>query len=434
VRVYRCARFRVNSSGWHSGPLVSSRIRHFILDIENFDPFLSYEQALRKARNPSSLLDKLKALLGVARRLDQAQPVLISVEASLEKLDNLLSGMQGVVELHISLRHPPTTPALVNSFTAAWLVSGNNIHTLSLCMGIEGWKTFSKSEPSLPSLRTLGVELFAASAYEQFSPDLTTYFKTVAAFINLVSGHIKTLNLHSSFEPFTNTMLFPHLRPFPVLQSLSLCVPFNPDLKEAASTLKSFLLQCSSTLEKTYLRIAYPPSAPNRERVLAWLADLTSNPLCFAQIRSLDIRPANLNVLQQCISNSGGRLESLTLVNDLDFLSLETVLHLFTLLRVCQRLSFLRLEIGLFSPEIFDAFARDLPRLQYLWLTIQEYRLGLYKGRRQMITKEYPEWQLRDLTIWNWNYDLDADAMRVCSQAIPLLRSSGQGELDQTPF
>ncbi|KAH6913319.1 hypothetical protein BKA70DRAFT_1558683 [Coprinopsis sp. MPI-PUGE-AT-0042] len=420
-------------------PLAAPRIRHLTIAMWSFNPFHVYpaSRAMRKTQAPfSSLQGRLKRLLA-----KQPKPEVVNAESSLRKLGNVLPLMRRVDNLDLTIRNNPVSVVATEEILiTAWSVFGSNLHQLSLRIGDGDWEAFVQSNPSLPSLRTLEVELIAEAPKNGVFKGRNGYLKGVAAFMNSVSAKIQTLKLQSSYGyPLAFATLFSHLQPFPLLHSLLLHIPFTGDLEESPSGLTNFLLRSLHTLKNADIRI-WPlfTCAPCQ----AWLSDITSNPIYLSHLRSLDIQAWNIEVYLQCISNSYAHLQSLTIPKHV--LPASAVLDLSPSLSMCQQLYFLQLQVEALSSVIFNALARDLPGLHCLCLSDAEIRFRdqgpaenyIDQFCDEMQTGQYPDWKLQDLTLWEGqhvNY-LYRRAMSACSRAIPSLRSLGQGAKYKTRF
>ncbi|KAH6913355.1 hypothetical protein BKA70DRAFT_1262588 [Coprinopsis sp. MPI-PUGE-AT-0042] len=419
-------------------PRTAPRIRHLAIQIWNFTPFYVYapSTAASNTQSSPSLRGKLKRLLAKWSRPSQHQVEVVSVESSLQKLKNILPLMQRVDNLHLSIRYSAST-GVGALLSTAWSVFGSNLHRLSLRIDAQSWEAFSESQPFLPSLKTLEIELVHVSFLGESSRDLGVYVKGVARFMNSLSSTVQTLKLRSSYGYGLDlAMFFSHLEPIPLLHSLSLRIPFTINVQEDPSSLTSFLLRCSRTLKNADIRISVPPEASRIAygALQVWMADVTSNPLCLSQLRSLEIQPTGLKVVQQCISNNFAHLASLTILGNC-ILPTSAVLQLCLSLSLCHQLTFLRFDIGSLDCEIFDALSRHLPKLHCLWLTAHIFTETRLQFLSEMeVLGRYQHWELRDLTICEGYIGPDAASMHACSRAIPSLRSVGQGALYQTSF
>jgi hypothetical protein len=277
-------------------------VRHLAIDIWTFPPF--------QPNHTASLASKFKHLFSRPLRLAE-----VSVESSLARLGNsVIPLMQNVVGLHFEVQESPT-PGLLELFKKVWLVLGPRLHQLSLRMGVDSLKMLADSKPSLPCLKTLEVDLVyrVATLHEPSNQDRENEMasiRSIAAFINSSSGHVETLKLRSLSSPpdLTQfTLLVSLLQTFPVLHSLSIRTGFSQELEqdlESVKGLNNLLIRASSTLKNANICILHPRYWPDRPQALAWLENITSNPLCFSQISSLSIDPANSKIVQHCISNS----------------------------------------------------------------------------------------------------------------------------------
>jgi hypothetical protein len=357
----------VHSRCYRSRPQTALRVKQLVINLWAFSPFQP------APKNGHSILVK--------------KPQPISVGSSLERLRSIVPLMQNVGTLYLRVHDFPTPTDLVPLFKTLWDVYGSRLLRLWLQMHLVAWEAFLDSKPSLRCLTRLEASLVVSKSEANDLASSRQIIFSVASFVNSLASHIQALKLQmqidsefriryclprelcSSFSS-SFTTLASHRRPFAVLQSLSLCIPFTPELQEHPSGLSNFLLKVSHTIRNASIRIILP-TVLHTEQALLWLEDLTSNPLCFSQVTNLTIEPTNRKIIQQCISNSCKQLTALTLIdnhwNTSDFLDLSTSLS------ACQHLSVLQIDVYPMGEENFDWFARNLPKVHCVYFNRERH-------------------------------------------------------------
>jgi len=279
-------------------------------------------------------------------------------------------------QLRIDTWDLPPTYDIQPLFRSFWSSFGSNLHHLSLGGNLEGYKLFIETEPNLPALIDLEVELTNNVYRINQDLDAAILVDVVAPFINRLGRHIESLRIWS-WAALDLSDFFMRLIAFPRLEYLNIRMAFNVTLQQDASGLKSLLSASSGSLQRLDLRLNPSgwPTDPMREESLSqWLSSCLSDEKCFSQLRALDIYPTtiptSLDVLLSFIERSSNTLEKL-LVRD-RYLQQTEANDVIDAASKCPNLLSLRFNLRRLDIDLLDRLAEKLPNLTQLWIAVEE--------------------------------------------------------------
>ncbi|KAF6754422.1 hypothetical protein DFP72DRAFT_812560 [Ephemerocybe angulata] len=427
---------------------VAKRIKHLTVQLQPVLPVRPI-RALHSAPQPPSKREQFKqGFKTIVRKvLPERSPSpsflpkpIETNEALVQKLIDVITCMKNVVDFRIvTWAFPEANCDLQPLHNAAWNTFGVNLKRVSLCANMEGHKSLIASNPRFNKLETLELEFsdtmnpFPVNNTSTASSDAAQIMtEAVVPFVNKLSPQIKTFKIRS-WASLDLSNLFLGVDQFPVLEAILFRIPFNFALRSNPSGLTTFLHASSKTLKMVALRLTPVGLAldPLREEPLCqWMTETVSNPLCFSNAEILDICPTHLpggmSILHSCVEHSTEHLSRFVLRDR--YLTYEDVVPFVKTLRGARYLASLRLNVFRLNAPMFDAFARDLPMLQLLWLSVGDADSSagshqLSSLREDMKTRKYDTWNLWDLSIWQGGSELDGQTMLAIASSIPSLGS-----------
>ncbi|KAJ7475919.1 hypothetical protein FB451DRAFT_1463052 [Mycena latifolia] len=407
-------------------PAVASRVRRLVVR-----PALQRAEAAPAP--PPSLWQRISSVTGRKQLPASPRASPPSIERAIDSLILVFPGLSSLTRFEVS-SWDMSSPEydLERFFRIAWSSFGRQLKAISMAGRPEAFRQFVASNPEPVSCTALSLqfthELYttAATAVEGILLD------SVAPFINSLAPQLQSLKIWS-WSTLDLSAFFTALKIFPQLYDFHLRTPFNKAFPDP-SGLTKLLEDNSRTLDTIELRLNPFGSAmdPNSEQLLGqWFASHEAHKSVLANLKTLRMYPTTLasgfDALVMYIERSA---ETLTTLGVKDrYLNLDEVEALITPLahrHADDGLQSLRLNVRVWSAELFDLLALKLPGLKSLSL----YVGGSHPDRAttelfftKMQTHSFMSWKLRDIGVWQGGSEVPSDTMRLLANCIPSVQS-----------
>jgi hypothetical protein len=365
--------------------------------------------------------------------------------------------MTNVQELLIDSWDLPPQYDLHPFISSAWASFGANLHTVSLCGNLEGYRVLIESNPPFAALKHLRVEFTNNLFRVDLDADRAILVETVAPFVCRLGPQLESLRVWSWMVLDLSAFFLNIGGRFERLGWLNVRTAFNKSFREDAGGLKRVLCESSETLRRVDLRLNPSGSAvdPTSEGPLGgWLLECLEDERCLAHVRALDVYPTNLpsgmDVLLMCVRRTREQLVELV-VRD-RYLHVEEIGELLEALRGCRGLTYLRMNVWRMNVGLFDVMAVKAPGLRRLWLSVGDaassdpseslvrssavvlsflrtltscffFFFFQENFRNEIQTRRFTEWKIEDLTIWQGGAEIDGDTMKALARGIPSVNS-----------
>ncbi|KDR76015.1 hypothetical protein GALMADRAFT_267734 [Galerina marginata CBS 339.88] len=344
-------------------------------------------------------------------------------------LEAIISRSRGFVNLRkLTLDFSVETRWLESFFNSLWASVGQRLHGLSLKGNLHGYYIVLGSNPRLPGLRELGLEIINNHRGFDGSMAAVVLLETILPLINRLSSRLQDLRImlyppHPTSPDFSQFFL--QLSPLPKLLSLDVRVALNNP-----SGLENILRDNSATLQRLTLRLNPSGSAvlsKQEKRLAPWLLDCLAHPEYFSRVQNLDIyptrEPEGPYITASFIRRTCDRLREF-IIRDRYF-DLDEIMLVIEEAAECPNLISLEFNVWHLDVALIDHLFAKLPRLENLKiLTVESSTDGFPQYFiRDLKTRFYEGWKLREISVCYGDREVDAETMGALARSIPSVDS-----------
>ncbi|KAJ7104068.1 hypothetical protein B0H15DRAFT_808311 [Mycena belliarum] len=355
-----------------------------------------------------------------------------SVERAIDALILVFPGLVNLTRFEIESWEMSPEYDLQPFFRQAWSSFGRQLEAISMAGRPEVFRQFVASDPQPVSCTTLSLQFTheldttAAAAVEGIMVD------SVAPFINSLAPHLQSLSIWS-WSTLDLSALFLNLRIFPQLRDFHLRASFNKAFPNP-SGLTKLLEDNATSLQSVALRLNPAGSAmdPTSERSLGeWFASHETHSAVLANLKYLGMYPTTtgrgFDALVMYAQRSADTLTSLAVKDRyLDLDEVEALIAPVAHRHPDDGLQSLRINVRVWSAELFELLAAKLPGLQSLALYVggsHPHRAATELFFTGMHTHSFESWKLRDIGVWQGGSEVPSGTMRLLANCIPSVRS-----------
>ncbi|KAJ7707625.1 hypothetical protein B0H17DRAFT_1033298 [Mycena rosella] len=401
-------------------PAVASRVRRLVVrPVINLHADTAYAAP--------SFWQRISTVTG--RKQLPASP---SIERAIDALILVFPGLSNLTRFEVESWDMSPDYDLQRFFSNAWTSFGRQLEVIAMAGRPEAFRQFVASNPEPVSCTALSL---------QFTHELDTTAATVldgilvnsvAPFVNSLAPRLESLKIWS-WSTLDLSALFLNLGVFPQLRDFHLRAPFNKAFPNGTG-LTRLLEDNSSSLDTIELRLNPAGSAmdPSSEQLLAeWFMSHEAHPSVLTNLKLLRMYPTTLSIgfdaLVRYTERSADTLTTLAVKDR--YLNLDEVEALIT--PVAHRhaddgLQSLRLNVRVWSVELFDLLALKLPGLKSLSLYVggsHPHRAATELFFTGMQTHSFMSWKLRDIGVWQGGSEVPSGTMRLLAYCIPSVQS-----------
>ncbi|KAJ7126908.1 hypothetical protein C8R44DRAFT_779865 [Mycena epipterygia] len=404
-----------------SDPAVASRVRRLVVR-----PVLNLHMADASAA-PPSFWQRFTYVAG--RKQLSSSP---SIERTVDALMLVFPGLTNLTRFEVESWDMSPDYDLQRFFRKAFSSFGSQLTALSVAGRPEAFRQFVASNPQPTSCTALSLQFTHELDTTAAAAVVGILVDSVAPFINSLAPQLESLRIWS-WSTLDLSALFINLGVFPRLHDFHLRAPFNKAFPNPKGLTK-LLEDNSSSLDTIELRLNPAGSAmdPSSEQLLGqWFASHESHKSVLANLKTLRMYPTTLSTgFDALIMYMGRSANTLTTLAVKDrYLNLDEVEALIT--PVSHRyaddgLQSLRLNVRVWSAELFDLLALKLPGLKSLSLYVggsHPHRAATELFFTGMHTHSFGSWTLRDIGVWQGGQEVPSSTMRLLANCIPSVQS-----------
>ncbi|KAF7327665.1 hypothetical protein MKEN_00345900 [Mycena kentingensis (nom. inval.)] len=404
-------------------PVPAGRVRKLI-----FRPHVSPAEAARAARptSPTSTSSRIR------RILQRKQPEPVTVVRLVELLRLAFPVLVNLRSFEVEAWD--MTQDLRGFFREAWTAFGQNLEAISIGGRPENFRHFVESQPHIPNCRSFNLQFTHEVDTMANSAVVGILVDCVAPYINSIAPQLTMLKIWS-WSTLDLSALFAHLGSFPLLSEFHLRAPFNKAFTDPAG-LTRLLETNSSSLERVELRLNQTNTGMDKHsegNLGDWLLSHKDHPEVMKDLKILRLYPTNLDSGFQAVLTYLERSPNLQVLAIKDrYLYIDEIEMLITPLSARstadgEGLQHLRLNVRLWSAELFELFAEKLPGLHSLSLYVGGSSPDRAASERFFSTLRESEacrsWKLHDIGIWQGGQEIPSTAMKELAQCIPAVQS-----------
>ncbi|KIY72429.1 hypothetical protein CYLTODRAFT_486450 [Cylindrobasidium torrendii FP15055 ss-10] len=355
-------------------------------------------------------------------------PVRISPEDATALLVTVLPLLHRLECFMIDFWHCPSGfyihPVLSNS----WPSFGSHLTTLFLTGHLSTLETVIDTQPSLPNLLELIIQLTDPFLLT-VDDNVATLNNYVVPFINSLAPTLRTFMVWS-WASLDLSSVFVQLRQFPHLTKFRLRTAFNKSFVSDPSGLSRFIRAHSQTLEELQLWVTCSGAMLDTsvdQPLSRWLHDLANDTPSFPALKDLHIHPSRqvlgFDAFLSMVSKSD-ILENL-IIRDVYF-NEEQIRSLLGVLAPDApnvTLHSLRLNTTSFKGGLFEAMAEKLPELKSLSMHIGDLSTEQETIEQMLQGRKLAHWHLYNVGLWRSGGKVDEDSMRAVQRCIPSVKS-----------
>ncbi|KAJ7455376.1 hypothetical protein B0H11DRAFT_2067855 [Mycena galericulata] len=355
-----------------------------------------------------------------------------SIEGVIDALILVFPGLTSLTRFEVESWDMSPDYDLQRFFRNAWSAFGPQLKTISMAGRPEVFRQFVASKPRASSCTALSLQFTHELDTTAGATVVGILVNSVAPFINSLAPQLQSLKLWS-WSTLDLSALFLKLGVFPHLHDFHLRAPFNKAFSNPTGLTK-LLEDNASGLDTIELRLNPAGSAmdPSSEQLLGqWFSSHTSHPSVLVNLKTLRMYPTTLDsgfdALVMYVGRSADTLTTLAVKDR--YLSLKEVAALIA--PIAHRtaddgLQSLRINVRVWSAELFDLLALNLPGLKSLSLYVggsHPHRAATELFFTGMQTHSFKSWKLHDIGVWQGGSEVPSGTMRLLAKCIPSVRS-----------
>ncbi|KAJ6552088.1 hypothetical protein DFH09DRAFT_1167831 [Mycena vulgaris] len=326
------------------------------------------------------------------------------------------------------LIHGALQAAILDS---AWPAFGPTLRKISVSTRPERFNAVLASNVQLAHLEEFHLELLHTSNGAQSLGIQDLFPEYVSAFFARVNPQLDTLSIQSSSD-LDLSCLFHQLPSFKHLHRLLLHIFLDHGVLSDPSGLESFFAHSAMRLHHLTLFL-YHAAVSSVERVLPSLAMTRARISCLETLE-IDfgmphpgLAPTLLHELHDLFNGARSTLHTLVLEGiALSYTDLDTATSVFVDRDAGDTLQSVTLSVLTLTARHIDILAKNLPRISALGIIFMhlsrfpdgppapevECRMA-FKG--EIWQREYPDWKLRDISIWHHTRSVDTSRWDLVS-------------------
>ncbi|KAJ7119684.1 hypothetical protein C8R44DRAFT_788706 [Mycena epipterygia] len=376
--------------------------------------------------------------LSVLNRRIRALDVTSVLNAQVRLISEILSGLN-VSEYSVKwdfregiqsgeLIHTSLQAAILD---AVWPAFGSSLKKIYVSTRPERFNAVLSSNVHLARLEELHLELLPTSDGVQSIGIQDVFPEYVSSFFARVNPQLDTLSIQSS-SSLDLSCLFHQLPSFKHLRRLFLHVFLDNGVLSDPSGLESFFAHCALKLHHLTLFL-YHPAVSSVERVLPSLALARARMPC---LKTLEIKfgmpypelaTTLLRELHDLFDGARNTLHTIVLEGiALSYTDLETATAAFADRSAGDTLQSLTVSVLTLTSRHIDTLAKNVRRISALGLIFTHLSLVpdgppapqfecREKFRSEIQEREYPDWELREISIWHHSRSVDTSRWDLVS-------------------